>query len=154
MVARARTGQGISAELITALRELASAWPGWPRVIAPVRPTLKPRYPLTPIEEFARWTRPDGAPLDPWLRTHWRLGARIIAATAPRSQTMTGTVEEWQAWTGMALPSTGEYVIPDGLSTLHVDREADLWHLHRAQRVDAAPLGRDARSREIGKMSG
>ena len=79
-------------------------WP-WPRVIAPVRPTLKPRYPLSPIEEFARWTRPDGAPLDPWLRTHWRLGARIIA-TAPRSQTMTGTVAEWQAWTGMAFPAT------------------------------------------------
>jgi GNAT superfamily N-acetyltransferase len=137
VVARARTGQGISAELITALRELATP-AGWPRVIAPVRPTLKPRYPLTPIEEFARWTQPDGAPLDPWLRTHWRLGARIIA-TAPRAQTMTGTVEEWQAWTGLALPSTGEYVIPDGLSILHVDREADLgtytepnvWMQHR-----------------------
>ena len=105
MVARARTGQGVSAELITALRELATT-AGWPQVIAPVRPTLKPRYPLTPIEEFADWKRPDGAPLDPWLRTHWRLGGRIIA-TAPRSQTMTGSVEEWQAWTGMPLPSTG-----------------------------------------------
>ena len=133
----ARTGQGGAAELITALRELATT-AGWPRVIAPVRPTLKPRYPLTPIEEFARWTRPDGAPLDPWLRTHWRLGGRIIA-TAPQSQTMTGTVEEWQAWTGMVFPSTGDYVIPDGLSTLHIDREADsgtytepnVWVQHR-----------------------
>jgi hypothetical protein len=55
--------------------------------------------------------RPDGAPLDPWLRTHWRLGGQIIA-TAPQSQTMTGTVQEWEAWTGMVLPATGEYVIP------------------------------------------
>jgi hypothetical protein len=137
VVSPARTGQGLSAELITALRELATT-PGWQRVIAPVRPTLKPRYPLTPIEEFARWTRPDGAPLDPWLRTHWRLGGRIIAA-APRSQTMTGTVEEWTAWTRMEFPSTGDYVIPDGLSTLHIDREADcgtytepnVWMQHR-----------------------
>ena len=103
-----------------------------------MRPTLKPQYPLTPIEEFARWTRPDGAPLDPWLRTHWRLGGRIVA-TAPRSQTMTGTVEEWQAWTGMPFPSTGEYVIPRGLSTLHIDRTSDsgtytepnVWVQHR-----------------------
>jgi len=123
IVSPARTGQGVAAELLVALRERATT-AGWRRVVAPVRPTLKPRYPLTPIEEFARWTRPDGAPLDPWLRTHWRLGGRIIA-TAPRSQTMTGTVEEWQAWTGVAFPSTGEYVIPEGLSTLQIDREAD-----------------------------
>lgn len=137
IVSPARTGQGVAAELLTALRELATT-AGWPRVIAPVRPTLKPQYPLTPIEEFARWTRPDGAPLDPWLRTHWRLGGQIIA-TAPRSQTMTGTVDEWQSWTGVAFPATGEYVIPQGLSTLHIDREADcgtytepnVWMRHR-----------------------
>ena len=65
-----------------------------------------------------------GAPLDPWLRTHWRLGGRIIA-TAPASQTMTGTVSEWEGWADLAFPSTGEYVIPGGLSTLHIDREND-----------------------------
>ena len=31
-----------------------------------------------------------------WRRTHWRLGGKIIA-TAPRSQTITGTVAEWEA---------------------------------------------------------
>jgi hypothetical protein len=137
IVSRARAGQGLAGALVTALRELAPA-NGLTRVIAPVRPTLKPRYPLTPVEEFAAWTRPDGAPLDPWLRTHWRLGGRIIA-TAPRSQVMTGTVADWEGWTKMALPATGEYVIPDGLSTLHIDRAADsgtytepnVWMQHR-----------------------
>ena len=124
IVSRDRTGQGMAGELITALCDLAPA-AGCARVLAPVRPTLKPAYPLTPIDTFAGWTRPDGAPLDPWLRTHWRLGGRIIA-TAPRSQTMTGTVAEWESWTGMAFPSTGEYVIPRGLSVLHIDRENDL----------------------------
>jgi hypothetical protein len=137
IVSPARLGRGLAGDLIIALRDLDVA-AGLPRVIAPVRPTLKPRYPLTPIETFAHWTRPDGAPLDPWLRTHSRVGGRVIA-TAPHSQTMTGTVEEWQTWTGVAFPSTGDYVIPDGLSTLHVDREIDsgvytepnVWVQHR-----------------------
>ena len=121
---RSRTRQGFAGELIIALRDLPAA-AGLQRVIAPVRPTLKARYALTPIDTYAGWTRTDGTPLDPWLRTHVRLGGRIIA-TAPHSQTMTGTVDQWQGWTGMDLPSTGHYVIPDGLSTLYVDRERDL----------------------------
>jgi len=118
-----REGKGLAGELLTALRHLADQ-AEWPRVICPVRPTLKARYPLTPIERYVQWTRPDGAPLDPWTRTHWRLGARVLAP-APRSQVITGTVAEWQTWTGMAFPDSGDYVIPNGLSTLHVDREAD-----------------------------
>jgi GNAT superfamily N-acetyltransferase len=118
-----RRGQGLAGELLTALRRLAGER-DWHHVIAPVRPTLKSRYPLTPIERFASWVRADGSVLDPWLRTHQRLGAEVVA-TAPRSQTMTGTVEQWEAWAGMRLPDTGDYVIPDGLSTLHVDRDND-----------------------------
>lgn len=137
IVSRTRARQGLAGELITALRGLASP-AGCTRVITPVRPTLKPSYPLTPIDVFAGWTRKDGAPLDPWLRTHWRLGGRIIA-TAPASQTMTGNVREWEGWTGMVFPSTGEYVIPGGLSTLHIDRhndfgryvEPNVWVRHR-----------------------
>jgi GNAT superfamily N-acetyltransferase len=118
-----RRGQGLAGEVLTAMRGLADQR-GLARVIAPVRPTLKARYPLATIDRFAAWTRADGSPLDPWMRTHWRLGARTIA-TAPRSQTMTGTVKEWESWTGLALPDSGDYVIPDGLSTLHIDRDAD-----------------------------
>ncbi len=96
----------------------------WRHVLAPVRPTLKVRYPLTPIDRFGSWTREDGAPLGPWLRTHWRLGAAVVAS-APRSQTMTGTVEQCQRCTGMPFPDSGDYVIPDGLSTLRIDRDGD-----------------------------
>lgn len=39
---------------------------------------------------------------------------------------MTGSVAEWERWAGLSLPSTGFYVIPDGLSPLYVDCEADL----------------------------
>lgn len=52
---------------------------------------------------------------------------------------MSGTVAEWEGWTGLALPESGEYVIPDGLSVLRVDREGDVgvyeepnvWMRHR-----------------------
>ncbi|MFY4722299.1 hypothetical protein [Streptomyces sp. LaBMicrA B280] len=130
-------GRGLAGQMLTALRQLAVER-GRPRVIAPVRPTLKSRYPLTPIESFMGWTRPDGTSLDPWIRTHERLGARVIAA-APASQTMTGTIPEWEQWTGMVFPETGEYVIPRGLSLLRVDRdsgqgvyaEPNVWMRHR-----------------------
>jgi hypothetical protein len=124
IVHRSQARRGLATELIAALRDLPPA-SGLSRVIAPVRPTRKSAYPLTPIETYASWTREDGLPLDPWLRTHARLGGRIIAF-APHSQTMIGTVEQWQGWTGLSLPSTGHYVIPDGLATLYVDTERDL----------------------------
>jgi len=124
IVAGRRAGQGLAGQLLAVLRDLAIEH-GLQRVIAPVRPTLKQQYPLTPIETFMTWTRPDGSALDPWVRTHLRMGATILAA-APSSQTMTGTVAEWEEWSGIPLPSSGDYVIPQGLSVLHVDREADL----------------------------
>lgn len=116
--------RGVATALVIALRELPAA-ADLPRVLAPVRPTLKPAYPLTPIETFSTWRRPDELPVDPWLRTHVRLGGRIIA-TAPHSQTMTATVGQWGTWTHMSLPATGHYVIPAGLSPLYIDHDADL----------------------------
>jgi hypothetical protein len=57
----------------------AAADHGLGALIAPVRPTLKDRYPLTPMERYALWERDDGLPFDPWLRVHRRLGARFLA---------------------------------------------------------------------------
>ncbi|MFI5753016.1 hypothetical protein ACIBBE_46125 [Streptomyces sp. NPDC051644] len=116
-------GRGLAGETLKALRQTAEE-AGLVQVIAPVRPTMKAQYPLTPIETFMRWSREDGMALDPWIRTHQRLGAEILAA-APTSQTMTGTVAEWEQWTGMTFPESGDYVIPGGLSLLRVDRSAD-----------------------------
>src|ERR1700761_6992700 len=87
-------GSGLGGELLTALRARGAA-AGLTQMIAPVRPVLKCRYPLTPMTSFARWTRGDGTHLDPWVRTHQRLGATILGA-APRSMVVTGTVAEWQ----------------------------------------------------------
>ena len=97
---------------------------GLTELIAPVRPTRKDRYPTTPIERYMTWRRDDGSLLDPWLRLHERLGARIGPA-APASYRIEGTVAEWEKWLGMALPESGEYVFPGGLSPLVVDVASD-----------------------------
>lgn len=111
-------GKGLAAVALTGLRTVAQQL-GLARMVAPLRPVLKSRYPLTPISEYVRWTRDDGEPFDPWIRTHTRLGAGLIA-TSPVSQTITGTVAEWEQWTGLVLPAPGHYVIPGGLDVLQV----------------------------------
>jgi GNAT superfamily N-acetyltransferase len=118
-----RQAGGLAGKTLTALRERATA-AGLERVIAPVRPALKSRYPLTPMENFARWVRDDGLHIDPWIRTHQRLGASILAS-APRSMIITGTVREWEDWAAMAFPETGRYVVPDALDLVDIDREQD-----------------------------
>lgn len=116
-------GRGLAGEILTALRRRAVE-DGLRRVIAPVRPALKARYPLTSMDDFARWTRDDGLHLDPWIRTHQRLGATVLAS-APRSMVIPGTVAQWEQWTGMAFPQTGRYVVADALDPVEIDRERD-----------------------------
>ena len=53
------------------------------------------------------------------------MGAQVLG-TSPASQTFTGTVAQWQEWSGRGLPGDGAYVIPDALTPLQVDRGADL----------------------------
>jgi GNAT superfamily N-acetyltransferase len=122
-VKQGHQGKGLAGQVLTALRERAVA-DGLHRLIAPVRPTMKTRYPLTPMRQFARWTRGDGLHLDPWIRTHQRLGARILGP-AHRSMVITGTVAEWENWAKMAFPQSGRYVVPDALDLVRVDRDAD-----------------------------
>jgi GNAT superfamily N-acetyltransferase len=131
----ARRG-GLAGELLRGMRELAGR-EGLERLIAPVRPSWKERYPLAPIERYVTWRRDDGQLLDPWMRLHERLGARVATAL-PRSMLITGTVAEWEAWTDLAFPESGEYVFPHGLAPVTVDRDADrgsywepnVWMIH------------------------
>lgn len=133
----ARQGRGLARVMVEALRTLAAAH-DLGDVIAPVRPSWKERYPLTPIDRYARWMRADGLPFDPWMRVHARLGADVLRPE-PRSLRITGTVAEWEAWTEMAFPESGTYVFPHGLAPLEVDRDVDrgrywepnVWMRHR-----------------------
>jgi GNAT superfamily N-acetyltransferase len=121
-IAPRHQAKGLSRVLLEEMTRIAAAQ-GFSDLLAPVRPSWKERYPLTPIERYARWSRQDGLPFDPWIRAHHRLGAEILRPE-PESLRITGTVAEWEEWTGMAFPETGAYVFPHGLAPLEVDRES------------------------------
>ncbi|GGK06655.1 hypothetical protein GCM10010123_40530 [Pilimelia anulata] len=118
-------GAGDAADaLLPALRE-AAAEIGAGTLIAPVRPAGKARYPLHDPADYAEWRDADGRAFDPELRRHRALGARVLGPAAP-SLTVTGSVAQWRDWTGLAFPASGEYVIPDGLVPLAIDRQRDV----------------------------
>ncbi len=123
MIPRRLQGRGLSAAAVQGTVELARRH-GLAALIAPVRPSWKERYPLVPIERYARWRRGDGFLFDPWMRVHERLGA-IVLKPEPRSLRITGTVGEWEEWTGMTFPESGDYWFPGGLATVTIEREAD-----------------------------
>jgi GNAT superfamily N-acetyltransferase len=116
-------GRGLSAKALEAMREIARRH-HLGSVIAPVRPNLKERYPLLPIEQYAKWRRPDGLLFDPWMRVHERLGATILKPE-PRSLHISGSVADWEQWTSTVFPESGEYWFPHGLATVAIDRDAD-----------------------------
>ena len=76
-------------------------------------------------DRFAAWVREDGLPFDPWLRVHARAGARIVRV-CHESMRVSGTVAEWEEWAEMEFPESGDYVVPGALTTVRIDREADL----------------------------
>jgi GNAT superfamily N-acetyltransferase len=123
-VAPDRHGQGLSRRVIHGLK-LAAAGAGLETMVVAARPTGKSAYPLTPMDRYVRWTLPDGAPFDPWLRTHWRLGADLLQV-CPASMEITADVATWEAWTGMRFPDSGPYVVPEALVPVEIDRERDL----------------------------
>lgn len=129
-------GCGLGSALVQTMRKLTSDH-GFNALIAPVRPSYKAQYPLTPIERYITWTREDGLLFDPWLRVHQHLGASILRA-APESMTIPGTVAHWENWTKMRFFESGDYIVPGALAPVKVNREQDqglyiepnVWMLH------------------------
>ena len=121
IVAPAHRGKGVSTILLRAMQARARAT-RLGSLIAPVRPTMKDRYPLAPMERYDEWTQPDGGPIDPWIRTHWRLGGEPVRVI-PRAMVIAGTVGEWEDWTGMRFPDSGDYVVPGALQPVRIDRD-------------------------------
>jgi hypothetical protein len=127
-------GQQLSGLIVGGMAERAQRH-GLQCLIAPVRPTWKSRYPLTPIERYMRWRREDGLPFDPWIRLHARLGAELLAA-APASMQINGSIAEWESWTGMSFPEDGDYVVPGALVPVQFEDgvgryvEPNVWMRH------------------------
>jgi GNAT superfamily N-acetyltransferase len=136
VVDRGRQGEGLSSLLVEAMRGLAREH-GYPALVAPVRPTWKERYPLIPMERYAAWVRDDGLPFDPWLRVHARLGADLLDV-CPASMRIEGSVDEWEAWTGLVFPDDGDYLVPGALVPVRFRKgrgvyvEPNVWMRHAA----------------------
>jgi GNAT superfamily N-acetyltransferase len=114
--------RGLSRLMLEHMRGLAFDR-GWD-LVAPVRPSLKHRYPLTPIDRYAEWRRDDGLLFDPWLRAHERLGAELVGI-AENSLVAEGTVADFERWSGLAFPESGSYVVEGALVPVEIDRERD-----------------------------
>jgi GNAT superfamily N-acetyltransferase len=127
-------GLGVPQRLIAAVRSAARE-SGHESVIAPVRPTLKDRYPLIPIERYVEWRRGDGSHFDPWIRAHERLGGTIVGPCRD-SMLIQAPVSDWQTWTGMEFPADGMYIVPGMLAPLEVHEgvgthvEPNVWMRH------------------------
>ncbi|MED4753340.1 GNAT family N-acetyltransferase [Brevibacillus choshinensis] len=114
-------GLGLSRQMVTAMKEIAKQ-NGLEYMVAPVRPSIKYKYPLTPMDRYIQWNTAEGAPFDPWVRTHWKLGAKIVQV-AEESMFIRGSLAEWESWTGMKFPESGTYIIPDALTPVQIDVE-------------------------------
>ena len=116
-------GKHLSSVALRAMKQLIQDT-GVRRFFVAARPPMKARYPITPMDEFITWQNAEGLPLDPWMRVHVRLGARIIKACV-HSQPLAERVAKWEEWLNLPLPASGDYVAPGLLARLHVDRDAD-----------------------------
>ncbi|WP_232696614.1 GNAT family N-acetyltransferase [Brevibacillus daliensis] len=114
-------GKGISRLMIIALKELVKNQQ-MKQLIAPVRPSFKHKYPHIPMHEYAYWKKDDGSPFDPWIRTHWKIGANILKI-APESMIIKGTVADWEIWTEMKFLESGTYHVPGALVPVTIDVE-------------------------------
>ena len=86
-------------------------------LIAPVRPNLKPKFPMIEIGEYIKWKNDDGLVYDAWLRVHEKLGAKIIKPCR-KAMEIKGTIAEWEEWTDQTFPGSGEYIIEGALTRL------------------------------------
>src|SRR5260221_248413 len=91
-VGQEHRGGGLSHRMLAALRD-AVRDAGLTRLVAPVRPNGKHRYPALPMAKYITMVRADGLPADPWLRVHVRAGGKIRQVAAA-SMVMAGSLAQ------------------------------------------------------------
>lgn len=135
-------GRGLSRLMVQAMRSLGQRQ-GLRQLIAPVRPSAKSQYPLAAIDRYITWTTAEGLPFDPWLRVHARLGARILKP-CHEAMTITGSLADWERWSGLRFPESGDYVVPGALNPVSFDVPADrgvyvepnVWMVHGKENTE------------------
>jgi GNAT superfamily N-acetyltransferase len=116
-------GHGLSRPMVEAVRGVTQS-KGMKALIIPLRPSEKSNYPLSSLDDYIKWKNEDGLPFDAWLRVHVRAGARIIKV-CHESKTIRGRRADWERWTGMKFPQSGEYIIRGALNPIRLNLEED-----------------------------
>lgn len=122
-IAPSLLGTGLSLPMLRAARANAVRL-GHQHLFGPVRPAAKAAEPDTPMAEYIARVRDDGLPADSWIRTHARLGARIVRI-CPASMTVPGTLAQWREWTAEPFDRSGPTVVPGALVPVQVSVEHD-----------------------------
>lgn len=124
VVSKDHKGKGLSFEVVKAMKDVAFE-NNIEDLIVPVRPTLKGKYPLIPIKDYAEWENEDGMPFDPWLRVHKKLGGEVFK-TADVSMIIRGEIEEWKLWTNTKIVGSGKYIFEGTLNPVEIDINKNL----------------------------
>ncbi|MEU5262036.1 hypothetical protein [Amycolatopsis sp. NPDC021455] len=127
-------GRGHSRTVLEGMRQAVAA-AGLGSLVIPVRPPDKASVPLMSMSSYVARTRPDGLPVDRWLRTHVRAGGRICGV-APCSATVQAPLSDWRRWTGLPFDRPGPVEVPGALAPVLVSSdyavyvEANVWVSH------------------------
>lgn len=124
LVDKDHRGKNLSTEILKQMKKLAVK-SSFEHLVIPVRPTWKTRYPLQSIENYAKWQTEDGLLYDPWLRTHQRLGAKVMKCVDSTLK-IEGTIKDWERWTGMLFPESGAYIVRGALQPVEIDIESNI----------------------------
>lgn len=155
-VARTFRKSGLAKDLLQGVKDI-SRGAGFTTLVAPVRPTCKTHYPLQSFEDYCHWHNAEQQPFDPWIRTHAALGANPVTV-APHAVSIYAPLDDWETWTGLRFPYSGDYWIQGGLSPLKIDvsreygaySESRLWMAHTLPDMTPKPAER----RDIGTYRG
>ncbi len=131
-IAKKYQGKGYSKEIIKIGKELLRK-EGLSYFVIPIRPTGKHQYPLINMAEYITWER-GGKPYDPWISIHKKCGAEIVKV-CHKAMVITGTVLEWERWTGLTMQTSGSYIVKGVLHPVEIDveknqgiyEEANVW---------------------------
>lgn len=117
-------GKGISSIAVVEIKKIC-AQKGIKKLIIPIRPTLKSKYPINDMDNYINWKNVKGLPFDPWLRVHVKQKGKIIR-TCKSAVEIKGTIKQWEGWTNMKFPESGWYVVKGALCPIKIDTEKNL----------------------------
>ena len=120
-------GRGLSEVLITAFKKLASA-KEFHKILIPVRPVGKSKYPKLSIQEYAAMRREDGQLLDYWLRVHEKVGGRMLDVEES-SQLVEAPLNFWESYR-TCTDNKGYFFEKDCLSCVNINYERNLGIYH------------------------